>query len=1599
MVKLRKYFFTFFLEVILSFLFLIWISDANLCLGGNFYQENRNGRVFVLQYDNNAGCEIVFDGQKNRIFLARNARRLAVLPTAGRIDDFTNNRVPPGCPEGPGTIPGDPEGIITLRLFREDVSTVRFDIYRGQNTLLYSIRDRINGVRYINDQLGYDIAVSQYVGDIDRDKLTNKRNILRVYLYLESFANYDNPAIFRFEFEDNRLKAVRFKASKPAIYTDSPFVNRVNLNWDASLVEESGNIVGAKAINVNCKSRSEDLLVYHPNRNYCLQHVWRPQENNGYKWGINYLLKENKVLKAPLSDPLTNDPTKMIEIFDVGLDLGDAFVETLDYYRSYYNHGNTFVLNNVNTNATLHHIYDDIRDPAGQLVEIRDGSPDGPVLEVTRVNPNPTVIGHGATALYRLSCRNALSGRELIIYEPVYKINSAAVQMGEISDNNRNNVPDHIDNDGKGYWGYREKYFIDRTNRSTIDSDYVLDFVIAHRFSLIGVTANNEFSYTEYAIEREPTATSSRLIPGETVRVRVGNIYHRDPDVYGEYNQFGWDGNPGNGVLVYVGRSTEPYNQAAKTSPYKRNSGHILGIQVKNTSHSKADFFGVVGTDDYNQGQGDLYFLTKQFGKYERPRIVWRSPSNIPDPPVTGYGYQWKYQYDRSTYYGVSRTQWLDSSTTYTTWITRDGFFIGYSIYSQMVYNINCGCRGQRYDNYQLDFEASAPIYDFAIVNIGAPPWVTGGLYPTIKARAGTTVFEPDAKVTFEGGFRGRSDLLARGGVGYRFVILENKFIDNGNPFEEPYKAAGGAKIVDSYDVVGGYLENPVWSYTFRRELLPSGNRVATFVVYLGIKYNYYDYSLLPYPAYSWDEVPSKDFFAWSDSKGGNYTDGRYYELMDGSIRFGAPLLIRIESQENLSPDHPVEIDKLEVVKLGGSAGIQSAWNDTDNCYVVNQNEKFKIVITGKLLFLSEIPEPRNSNFDKMGGILPSKPENYRVFLNSDNKQYYAAPNITPFPDSEFAKDLEEVKFEIYMKANIRLPDGRLYNFTITEPYSLEDKNIHYLYREGAGDNEINGWQAIASGSLNRYGHLSALTLGGNFFENNNFNIEITPDYRSDQPNKRRFRFKIETPWAKIPIPLDANSNDIFDKYAFRVGFKYKVGKWVNVKVKERSGSIITDSYNASNLGVQKEMSFISQPNPMPYSGYIWKTAQRCLLKVLDTEGPKIDGFNLDNRISTGDSYPSSDVIVKITDNNPHDYLKLVNSAYRLRVAFQTGKDKYLNLTDEDKLGFDYGLATSSSNAYEGISDYSRDSSLSTDNQNIYYRVTTHDLDNVEIQNLATFTHAVANTKHPVAVFTSKTNTPIIRRNFLYAPFLNPNNFKQLIWVYSRPDGLPDYNILNAVPNLPLIVDGSNNPLSGGNAIIEASVLDNDAPNVRVILEDQANLDMYVEVKGGIRDNTDSRLSRRILTIKESKTSTTVFKAEVSTSIDPTTPVNEIYDLVSLSNGITPPNYNVLQQLDSRYLPIPVTPDIRFKAYTQAYDSSGQAVDINSTIVDYKADSVTKDLIENIFRRGLVGNIYTLQVEVSDQARNKVTIRIPLRVMQPSKIEVRTIEEDKRKQQ
>ncbi|MBI3039427.1 hypothetical protein HYY75_10335, partial [bacterium] len=231
----------------------------------NFYGENRNGKTFILQVDPSTGIETVFNQDKQVIFLAPGAKRIAVLPTAG-WGDYVTNKDPFGNPLPTSPVAGDINGILTLR------TTARygvFDVYRGTSRILAGVGDDIIGGNPASyDVARFDMAASQY-------QAGPSKNDFRVYLF------------FTWNRSDATLTTARYD-----------FTNGV-LTWQGSVNATQrpgsqfyGDSSTAQAINVNAISDTEDLIVYHPSRQYSLQHVWNPASNNGY-WGINYLMDQN----------------------------------------------------------------------------------------------------------------------------------------------------------------------------------------------------------------------------------------------------------------------------------------------------------------------------------------------------------------------------------------------------------------------------------------------------------------------------------------------------------------------------------------------------------------------------------------------------------------------------------------------------------------------------------------------------------------------------------------------------------------------------------------------------------------------------------------------------------------------------------------------------------------------------------------------------------------------------------------------------------------------------------------------------------------------------------------------------------------------------------------------------------------------------------------------------------------------------------------------------------------------------------------------------------------------------------------------------------
>ncbi|MBU1108011.1 MAG: hypothetical protein KKB51_15165 [Candidatus Riflebacteria bacterium] len=1500
------------------------IFSQVLSAATSFYRENRNGKVFVLQVDPDTGIETVFNAQKSKIFLAPGAKRLSVIPTAG-WGDYTSNKDPLGNSLAPGEQPGDSRGIITLRQGSNPAKVI-YEIYSG-TTKIHSIEDTSRTVFPDN----FDVSCSQFVG--------KNRNVLRVYLYLSAYKNW-GPTLFRFEFDNFVLQNARYKNSNSS----------QTQNWQAANVLESGSMGSAQTIEINAAGSDEkDLVVYEPSRKYSLQHLWDASKNSGV-WGINYLMTDNHVFKAKPLNPLTSAEANMNDIFDVSVDLGNSYIDTIQYIRSYYNIGLTFVWLNHNTNATFNNIRYDVRDPVGQDVEVRSGSYSGAVIDTCKINPNPAILGHNITALFGLSCKNALSGKKLIVYEPVYKLNQAAIDENEFTDNNKNNVPDNFDTDGKGYWGYRTNLLIDINAGSSLSSDYVLDFVIAHEFDLTGKTANDEFTYQELAVERRPVADKakpSEFIPGAVVHIRIGNIWHRDPDVYGEYGQFGWNSSPGNSIFFYVSNPGNGYN--TQNTALIRNSGKILGVEVLGTSNATADYFGVVGNDDWASGQGDLYFLSRKYGEYINPRIVQSNTTLV--PPCTGYGLWWKYQYERKTFYGSSRTYWI-SSLPYTEWINDDSFFIGNSVYSQKVYTVNCGCRGLRYDNFQLEKEASSPILDFAIVNIGAPPYLDGTIAPTIAANTGSTVIKPNTPVSFTGSYADPVGLIDPATVKFRYVILNNSFNDT-----DP--STDSKLVIDSLVETGDYLSSPNWMYVFKDSDL-AGSKVATFTVYLGIKFKYQDYNSLPYPAYSWWPIPMTEKFAWSNSNGGSYYDGQMHGF------FGAPLRITVNTISALTPDKPLLITSVSANtnKCSTSTDFRSGQVKGD------QNTAIRLKIDGKFRYLSEIPEPKESNYQKMGGIMPWPYGNpgvlnhYRVSLDAAGYQHNYATSLGLSSD-EFSLDNRGIEYGIYVKSRINTKTGEK-GYTSTVPANI----LKHLLYDGATLASIEGWQEIGSGTLDQFYNQHYHPI----FTDEKPNVSLTP--RGDASGIRTFDFSLVTPVFKLPVPLDnGNDGNPLGDYQIKVAFRYPIGGWSQVEVENYDYSQIVKSYNCNKTQDQTITS-----DTLPES-------KNVKLRILDTEGPALEAFDFEVAASSGDPMPGSDKNLRMVDNNPHDYIKR-GSFPALRFAYGIGKDKYLNIQNEDGdsptdpgLGFSLGK-------YDVPGNFDISINTQSSGEQNWASVAGTILSSYSVE-ISAFPGLCRVTYEPVA-------RKFLAANSLYQSAFNANLFNSKWYLYGGP--VPPYS---ENPDDYQIFDGSANLLDFSRSVYKGTtqVYNNDCPNMRVVLSDSANLMLMIEVRNGIKDGSATMATRKIK-ISNLKNNTSLFEGRYQSDKTllsvMTAPLIETYSLASLVTA--PAGITVLTPFTGE-LPVKIIADSRFKITGEAYDNAGvSTVGVTFSINDPKINLGGSDKVSYIFRGGQEGQSYTITATSEDDAKNKVILEIPVIIISAKDFNIRTIEENIKKQ-
>ncbi|HNW34892.1 MAG TPA: hypothetical protein PKM25_08175, partial [Candidatus Ozemobacteraceae bacterium] len=242
------------------------------------------------------------------------------------------------------------------------------------------------------------------------------------------------------------------------------------------------------------------------------------------------------------------------------------------------------------------------------------------------------------------------------------------------------------------------------------------------------------------------------------------------------------------------------------------------------------------------------------------------------------------------------------------------------------------------------------------------------------------------------------------------------------------------------------------------------------------------------------------------------------------------------------------------------------------------------------------------------------------------------------------------------------------------------------------------------------------------------------------------------------------------------------------------------------------------------------------------------------------------------------------------------------------------------------------------------------------------------------------------------------NQYLQHWALYDDPGGAPNFDA-EGLP-IPTIRDASNNLQSGGLATGTTVIVDNDPPNVRLLLSDDMNLVVMIEIKGGYRDLSSAFSVRSIKVSNLKQSGGTLFEATVATTtpVFPIASLTETYDLGTVSG--TPTGYTITTPVQAGSIPLAVCPDSRLRVTGEGYDNDGPRT-VNVTIDIPHPDNPVHGAgtVESIFRRGLSGSQYVITAEASDPAGHKVKIRVPITIAQPGTIDVRTIEENSRKKQ
>ncbi len=1502
---------------------LVIMLLAVSCAHANFYGEDRNGTLVILQADGN-GVKSVWNTAGKRVFQAPNARRIAVLPTAGWGDTVVNQD-PFGTDLPRSVGRGDPQGILTLRVI-EGGSGVEYRLYRGPSTLLYTLRDH----RRTTPAPFFDLAVSQYMG--------HANETIRAYLLLSDFDGA-GPYIRRLEFTDNVCTGSGWRFAK------CPSHAAPTGHWGH--VDEHGSLLGAQSIDVNAVSDTDDLLVYHPTRHFALQHRWTTEATGG---GIVHALIGSRVYRAPADDPLTHERERMVPVFDLDHDARvSAFADRIAGYHLATDHRTTFVERNTSyVNATLVHALGDPRAGREPQVDVRLDTWTGPTAYRAGFRPEAAILGNSAIT-FTLSVADCRSGDYLYLYEPVYRLDERAIAANAVVDRNNNNVADSWEDQDD--LAFRDGFLVTRGPRPGLDPAYRLDYVVAHRFR-IDPEGPTRFSYREVAVERNDGAP----IPGATIA----------------------------GTLVGNRLTLEVATNGC------RNAGRLLGIEVMHCLPARGgyphspDFFGVAGNDNWQTGQGDLHVLVRDLGTFSAP---WLGP----DPGG------WDRVHRRTVHHQLLHATWTPTGPRVTRSPGRQA--IGAAYFLQTSAPADPDGNTMYYGPLIYSHEETLPLEDCAMVNIGAPPFNSGIVTPTIRADTGdVAAIHPNTPVRFTGHWRdpGRLVETATDAPQFRFVILDGALSD-GNP-----AAAVTAKVVaDSYlderrAGRDGLLSTASWRFTFTGEMLKdaTGNmrNSATFYVYLGIAYKSRDYAALPYPAYAWWPVPVTEKYTWSHSNGGAFTDGQAHD------QWGAPLKITVDLEPNLTPETPLAVAAVEARSSADPAFAHDL--------AVAQDQHVQLRITGDLLFLAEVPQPQEALFGRMGGIAPYEGplgNNTRIYMDAAGNQFDAGRGQAPIgmQSAEMARDCAQVEYDVYIRAKVlgARPDQ-------DRPYSVASPTAtssNMLYETQPDD--VAGYQCIAGGSLEAaaaagrqrpalFPAVDPTTQAGP----NRPVVRVTPNptYSGRNANHRVFRFEIRTGWFQLPVPLDAGlpNGDLRDKYEVRVAFRYPVAHWTRMRLPTDNPAVVRSAFSAHRRQPAETVRTYSDvPAQAALPGFAagYRPNHRCWIRVRDTAGPTVRGLAIDPEITTGEHFPAAAVGIQVCDNNPNDAFKRGggDNAVVPHVGwiYSAGRDPQLHLIAEDRLAL---------NLYANCRTdlYAANGWTMIDNDGEYWACAA--------ERVALASHTLCPPgdtlpafPHPVhTVYENPVSAPLIAARSLATSLFNRQPFTQQFALFDSP-APPTFDHTG----LPLagIHDGAGNPAASSATTVVSRISDNDPPNLRIRITDGTRLDVLFEVSGGLVDsriNTPyGTLAPRQLVVSDLRSNTLFGRVAVATTTavgSCPTGLCETYDLGALAAA--PAVGTQTARSDTRLPPLAISAGTRLRITAEAYDnaraneSSIMSVNRRPVILQLspQVTPTATDILSTVFPRDLAGNTGCLRAATADERGNTVIVVVPLPIVAPA---------------